>query len=107
MYLPLLHELDRIDGGGRTVRLINTTAADWKRVATRLHFDNSDIRRIEKNNPNKCEDACRDMLDEWLRGSFRVPTNWETLIKALEEADFSNISNDLQHIIVSHQQCKV
>ena len=39
------------------------------------------------------------MFSDWLEGKGRQPTTWETLIKALEEADFSEVANDLKDVL--------
>ena len=33
---------------------------------------------------------------EWLRGNGRKPTTWNTIIKALEEADLVELAADLK-----------
>lgn len=96
---PTLHQLDLVEGNGRTVRVIRCVAASWEQVAARLHFEPSDISRIERDNPNQCQAACQKMFSEWLAGESLKPISWNTLIKALNEADFSEIASDLGIII--------
>ena len=98
---PRLHELDLIRGNGKTVRVISRASATWERVATRLHFEGHEINIIIRDH-TKNLDACRTMLIEWLEGKGRQPTTWEVLIKALEEADLSEVASDLTDVLSKH-----
>ena len=92
---PRLYQLDHIKIDGKTVKVISRVAASWKAVATRLHFEGHEIRNISQD--SQCTvDACREVFIQWLDGKGRMPTTWETIIKALEEADFSEVTNDLK-----------
>ena len=97
--VPRLHQLDIIDCEGKRVRIIQTAASKWKRLATRLYFKPSDINRIRSDNPTECYDACWKVCSEWLEGVGRQPTSWTTLIKALNEAELGEIATDLETII--------
>ena len=97
--VPRLHQLDLIECEDKRVRIIHAAASKWKRLATRLHFEPSDISRIRSDNPIQCYDACWQVCSEWLNGVGRKPTTWTTLIKVLEEADLSEIAKDLQNIL--------
>ena len=97
---PQLHELDRITGNGKTVRVINKAASVWEKVATRLYFEGHDILTIQRNK-SQAEDACRTMFIEWLEGKGRTPTTWETVIKALEEAELAEVAKDLKETFTS------
>ena len=95
---PRLHELDLKKGNGKTVKLINRTAADWERLATRFYFEGYEIRSLRTNHRETFE-ACREMFIEWLEGKGRSPKTWETVIIALEEADLSEIALDLKDVL--------
>lgn len=64
--VPRLHQLDLIECEGKCVRIIRTTAYKWKLLATRLHFEPSDISSIRSDNPMECYDACWQVCNEWL-----------------------------------------
>ena len=96
---PRLYELDRITGSGKTVKVINRAAHEWKKVATRLYFEGHDILTIQRNE-HQVEDACRTMFIEWLEGKGRTPTTWETVINALEEAELADVAKDLKDILI-------
>ena len=97
--IPRLHQLDLIDCEGKRVRIIHAAASKWRRLATRLHFEPSDISHIRSDNPIYCYDACWQVCSEWLEGVGRQPTSWTTLIKALNEAELGEIATDLETII--------
>ena len=97
--VPRLHQLDLIECEGKHVRIIQTAASKWKRLATRLHFEPSDIDRIRSDYPSQCYDACWQVCREWLEGIGRQPTTWTTLINALDEAKLGESAMDLKTII--------
>ena len=78
------------------MRVINQAAAKWKSVATRLHFKIDDLSRIGKDYHQQSQNACQTVFMEWLQGRGRKPTTWDTVIKALEEADLSELAADLK-----------
>ena len=94
--LPEWHQLDLIEGNGKTVRVIKQAAAKWESVATRLHFKIDDLSRIRKDHHQQSQNACQTVFMEWLQGRGRKPTTWDTVIKALEEADLSELAADLK-----------
>ena len=94
--IPEWHHLDLIEGNGKTVRVIKQAAAKWKSVATRLHFKIDDLSRIGKDYHQQSLNACQSVFMEWLQGRGRKPTTWDTVIKALEEADLSEPAADLK-----------
>lgn len=93
-----MHELDFISSNGKTVKVIKRAASVWEKVATRLYFEGHDILTIQRNKP-QVEDASRTMFIEWLEGKGRTPITWETVIKALDEAELAEVAEDLRNII--------
>ena len=79
----------------------------WERVATRLHFEGHEITCIKKDNHFQGEDACRAMFSKWLegKGHIRTPTNWDTVIKVLEEANLGEVAQDLKEVLGVEQLC--
>ena len=100
-YQPQEHQLDLIEGNGREVRVIKKVASRWEDVATRLHFDLDEIKCIKKDNHYITNPSCCEMFNLWLKGNGRRPADWETLIKALREAEFSELAEDVQTILLS------
>ena len=97
--VPKLHQLDFLEGNGRTVRVIKKVATTWEEVALSLHFEASDVSRIERDNHQQSVQASRVVFSEWLEGRGRQPTTWGTLIKALKEAGLQTVANDLERIL--------
>ena len=77
-----------------TVKVIERTAADWERIATALHFEGHEIKTLRADY-HQSEDACRNMFVEWLEGKGRHPKSWETVLCALNEAGFGEVTSDL------------
>ena len=100
-YQPQERQLDLIEGNGREVRVIKKVASRWEDVATRLYFDLDDIKCIKKDNHYITNPSCREMFSLWLKGKGRRPADWETLIKALREAEFSELVEEVQTILLS------
>ena len=96
--LPKLHQIDRIEGNGKVIKVITSTAAKWEQVATRLYLDHHIIEHIKRDHYQTVP-CCRKIFERWLDGEGRQPATWKTLIIALEEADFSELANDLQKLI--------
>ena len=97
--LPKLHQIDLIEGNGKVVKIIETVAAKWEKVATRLYFGHDIIDRIKRDDHFQSEPCCHKMFCEWLSGKGRQPLNWQTLITALKEAGFSQLASDLRQLI--------
>ena len=94
-----LHQLDLFEGNGSTVRIIKTVAPRWDMIALRLHFSGDDISRIERDHKESVVRACRNMFSEWLEGKGRKPISWNTLIKALKEADYSELASEVETVL--------
>ena len=99
---PKLHELDLIEFGGKTVKVIDRSAADWEKVATRLYFNVSIIKSIRKNpNPQTAEERCAAVFEKWLEGAdgLRKPLTWATVVTILKEADLGTLSEELDSVL--------
>ena len=97
--IPKLHQLDLLKGKGKSVKLIDTVAYDWTRVALRLHFERHHINRIDQDCHQQSIRACRTMFNDWLEGTGRKPTSWITLIEVLKEAEMLKVATDLECIL--------
>ena len=95
---PELYQINLVEGIDKTIRVIEQVASKWEEVATRLHFEGHDIKNIKRNHTD-CVEACRTMFMEWLEKKGRRPKTWNTLIKVLEEAAFSEIATDLKLVL--------
>ena len=74
--------------------VVTPVAANWQAVAIRLGVAYCLVKVIDRNHPNDCEGACRDMLDRWLRGgqyTGKADRVWCSLLTALEDASFTEL----------------
>ena len=100
-YKPKLHELQTLTGRGeKTVQIITTVAGDWKTLALALHFEGTDIQRIQTNTHHQADSAATEVLQEWLKGRGRKPVNWSTLIAALVESKLSELANEVEEALL-------
>ena len=81
------------------MRVIKQTAAKWESIATRLYFEIDDISRIREDYHLQSQKACQTVFIEWLQGKGRKPTTWNVVIKALKEADLSEVAADLKVVL--------
>lgn len=96
---PQLHELQLLKGvDGRTVRVMERVAPDWKHLAISLKFDLWKIKTIEKDYKTSTEEACQEMFMRWLAGEHDLtqPCTWNTLINCLRHAAFIDLANSLR-----------
>ena len=78
--------------------VVTTIAGNWKPVALHLGVKQSLIDIVTRNNPKDCEEACRSVLDRWLKGdrnSGRKERTWRTVVEALEERSFGTQADQL------------
>ena len=89
-----------MEGNGKKVKLIDTAAAVWDKVALRLHFKGCDIARIARDHHQQSALAATTVFSEWLDGKGRQPPSWAVLIQALKETElFLDVVNDLECIL--------
>ena len=100
--IPKLHELDRIEGNDKVVKVIEHVASSWDKLALRLHFSRHDIGRISRDTREQSVQATSVVFTEWLDGKGRKPVTWETLMSALKEGEYSTIASDLEVIFEVH-----
>ena len=103
--VPKLHQLDLLEMNGERIKIIDTTAAVWNKVALRLFFEKHEIARIARDYPQQNGLACQQMYTEWLDGSHREPVSWNTLIKAFREAELLELANKLK-IMFNQDMCQ-
>ena len=100
--IPKLHELDRIKGNGKVVKVIEKVASTWNKIAVRLYFNHHNISRISRDSHEQSVQAMSAVFTEWLEGKGRKPTTWETLITALKEGEFLTVASDLEIVFGVH-----
>ena len=72
-------------------------AHDWQSVAMALGFDGLQIKNLEKDYRNRCEDASHEMFAKWLNKEHDLcrPLTWVTLIDCLEQAEMKNLAEKI------------
>ena len=67
--VPQLHELQLLNfDDGRELRIMETVAPKWKKVATAIGFNKERIEAIEEDEHYKQEKATFEMFGRWLKG---------------------------------------
>ena len=94
-----MHQLDLIEGERKLVRVIQRVASRWEDIATRLYFETHDVKRIKVDHHYQTIPCCATVFTEWLDGKGRQPATWLTLVKVIEEAEFSELAVDLKKCI--------
>ena len=85
--------------GGTECRIIDHCSSRWEELATALHLELHTINSIRRATEyHSMEDRCRAALRHWLEGQGRKPVTWKTLIVALNECKFGQLSKTLETI---------
>ena len=91
-----LHQLQVLDcGGEKKIRVISQIAGGWEKVALALRFDGAALTAIARESFHHPETACLNMFQRWMRGEGRGPVCWEVLMKALKDAEYTVLAEDL------------
>ena len=86
--------------------VVGDVAAHWQSVALRLGVKGSLSEIIQRNHPNDCEGACRDLFARWLRRDRHTgeeERTWSTLLTALGRAGFEGLERRLRREHMSEQ----
>ena len=106
---PSLDELQLLKSvDGSCIRIIETIAYDWQSVAIALGFNGPRIKNVERDHPNRCEGASRDMLARWLHGEHDLhgSVTWATLIDSLEEAEMTGLAEKVRQCLHNYAELK-
>lgn len=99
-----MKELQLLRGhDGREVRILDSLAADWEKIAIAIGLETSDINVITRNYPDNVFRACMELFNMWLSHEYsylQAPT-WNALHCSLLEAEFIFVANEIA-IILSH-----
>ena len=84
------------------MRVFETGASKWDKIATRLHFDANMIAQIQTDAQGTFR-ACRSAFSKWLEGKkgLREPRTWSNVIEILAEAGLGQLSEDLRETLLS------
>lgn len=93
------YKYDDESGVKQRIYIIKELAARWKDVGLALDFDDSDLNNIERDKGN-VEDCCMELMRRWLQGIVRTTSvTWETLLEAMEDAQFVELARKLKGIL--------
>ncbi len=85
-----------------SVGLIKEISSKWEQIASSLHFEDTTLQEIAKNNPQNHIAAFQTLLELWRQGSYntRQPVTWETLIRSLYETKgFKAVADKLIRVL--------
>ena len=89
---------------GKTVKVIEEVAAEWKQLAYTLQFSSAVVRTVQRDTTQDCAAACEEVLYRWVSGAegTRQPVSWATLIECLRDCDFRVLASDLEKVLCQH-----
>jgi len=89
---------------GRTVKVIEEVAAEWKQLAYTLQFSSAVVRTVQCDTTQDCAAACEEVLYRWVSGAegTRQPVSWATLIECLRDFDFRVLASNLEKVLCEH-----
>ena len=68
----------------------------WRSLLTQLGEDSATIEGFRLDAPGNTKEACFKGLVHWWNGNADEPVTWETLLKALRDADMKGYADDLE-----------
>ena len=71
----------------------------WYEMALSLGLESA-IESIELSTQSQADKACQKMFTMWIRGSYRTPVTWKTVLEALNECDFGLFADELKVALV-------
>lgn len=95
----ICYKYDDESGVKQRIHIIKELAARWKAVGLVLDFDTCDLNNIERDK-NNVEDCCIELMGRWLQGTVQTKqVTWETLLEAMEDAQFVELAQKLKGIL--------
>ena len=104
-----MHELQLLTfDGGRELRIMETVAPKWKKVAAAIGFNEARIEAVDKGEHYRPEDATFEMFSRWLKGEHNLkPVTWDALLQCLKEANLQNMAEMLSNIQIVSLNIKI
>ena len=94
---PTLKELQALPHSRGNINVIESLAANWKRVAIALSINSYRIAIIDANSSRNVEDACLEMLQWWLDQQQEKKATWRALIRAIRDvAELQVLARDME-----------
>ena len=97
---PKLHHLNLLKpGDGSTVKIIDTVADQWTKLAWALGFDKATCESLATD---KVPDvACKEMFTCWLKGGQNLrPATWDCLIRSLKDSGFTELAKNVKKALL-------
>lgn len=73
------------------VEAVERLAADWDKLALKLHLKSDDIKVVRKDNPGDTRACLIEVMVLWLKGNYNIARfgvpSWRTLVKVVEKMD--------------------
>lgn len=100
LFPPTPEQLYRLQGrNGHTVKVIETAAGSWQKLAYSLHIAEARVGIIEKESPQDPEKGCEKALCYWMNAATHKPVVWGTLVQALRDADLNTLATDIEEVL--------
>ena len=101
---------DRDDDFADIVEAVESLAADWDKLAIKLHVKNDNIKVIRKDNPGDSQGCLHDALALWLKENYNTERfghpSWRTLVEAVVKMDNAlacKIANEHRGIYITRR----
>ena len=90
------------------MRVIQSVATNWKKMALALKFDQERVDIIERDTFYRNEDACLEMFTKWLDGGhdLRTPVTWATLVRCLREIMMTKVADKVRGVCLNRKQVR-
>ena len=89
---------DRNDDFLDVMDAVFTLAADWEKIAMKLHLRYDTISAIQKDNPGDTHACLEKAISQWLKENYNIAKfgvpSWRTLVTAVETIDIG-LANDI------------
>ena len=97
---PQLHQLYLLKpGDGSEVKIIETVADQWTKLARVLGFDPATCESLATNRASNI--ACKEMFTCWLKVEQHLrPVTWDWLIRSLEKSSFTKLANNVKKVLL-------
>ena len=71
----------------------------WYEMALSLGLESA-TESIELSTQYQADKACQKMFATWIRGSYRTPVTWKTVLEALNDCDFGLFADEVKVALV-------
>ena len=85
---------------GKKVNIIESVAAEWRKVGVLLDFDSvgNRLKIIASEERDRPEECCQSMFQYWLKGNG-IPATWSKLIRILKDSEFITLAKAVKEAL--------